>query len=65
MSITIENPTAEAALEALQKLPLSEMERLKTLLNAGHAESPAEEEEAWRAISAHGAARFFEEEEKG
>ncbi len=32
MSITIENPTAEAALEALQQLPLSELERLKALL---------------------------------
>lgn len=32
MSITIESPTAEAALEALQKLPVGEMERLRKLL---------------------------------
>ena len=32
MTITIESPTAEAALEALQKLPSAEMERLRQLL---------------------------------
>ena len=32
MPITIESPTAEAALEALQKLPTAEMERLRQLL---------------------------------
>ncbi len=34
MSITIESPTAEAALEALQKLPQGEMERLRQFLLA-------------------------------
>ena len=33
MSITIENPTAEAIYEALQSVPANEIERLKALLN--------------------------------
>ena len=64
MSITIESPTAEAALEALRKLPEGEMERLKLLLKGKNEESPAEEEAAWRASSLASGARFFDEEEK-
>ncbi len=63
MSITIESPTAEAALEALQKLPSNEMERLKVLLN-GQVEGESAEENAWRAASMLAAARFFDEEEQ-
>ena len=62
MSITIENPTAEAIYAAIKsQIPPSEFERLKNLLS--HEETPEEEEAAWRAASAHSAARFFDEEE--
>lgn len=61
MSITIESPTAEAAFEALQKLPLGEMERLRAFLNE-QSEGESGEENAWRAASMRSAARFFDEE---
>ncbi|HEX8463132.1 MAG TPA: hypothetical protein VF627_00815 [Abditibacterium sp.] len=63
MSITIEHPTAEAVWQAIQQLPVDEMERLRQLFNRQPEETPEEEENAWRAASAHSAARFFEEED--
>ena len=44
MPITIESPTAEAALEALQKLPSAEMERLRQLLEVSN---PVNESDEW------------------
>ena len=44
MPITIENPTAEAALEALRKLPSAEMERLRQLLEVSN---PVNESDEW------------------
>lgn len=64
MTITIENPTAEALFAAFQRLPLSEAERFKQLIDAAKAESAAEEETAWREASARSAARFFDDEER-
>ena len=43
MPITIESPTAEAALEALQKLPSAEMERLRQLLEIAPAVNESDE----------------------
>ena len=63
MSITIEHPTAEAVWQAIQQLPVNEMERLRQLLNNSSDETPEDEENAWRAASAHSAARFFDEED--
>ena len=61
--ITIETPTAEAALQAVQQLPQEEIERFKTMLITLTAETAEEEEEAWHAASMQSAARFFDEEE--
>ena len=66
MGITIESPTAEAALEALQKLPLTELERLKTLLGqptngASHVDTNTEwSDEDLSDFSAAGAALYEE-----
>ena len=62
MSITIESPTAEAALEALRKLPAGEMERLRQLLNPS---TPVDENTEWSDedlsdFSAAGAALYEE-----
>lgn len=43
MSITIENPTAEAFFQALQSVPAPEVERLRALLNARSSAEPSEE----------------------
>ena len=64
MSITIEKPTAEAAFEALQALPESEMARLKTMFLEKSVTADEDEEAAWHQASAHSAARFFEDEEE-
>ncbi len=64
MSIVIENPTAESIFAALQDVPAEELSRLKVmLLSEGREETIEEEEAEWRRISAHSAARFFDEEE--
>lgn len=44
MSITIENPTAEAIFEALQNVPQSEVERLRAFLNAHLDDVPTNSE---------------------
>lgn len=63
MAITIENPTAEDAFQALQSLPKAELARLKTMFIETYSETAAEEEAAWRQASAQSASRFFEDEE--
>jgi hypothetical protein len=61
MVITIENPTAEAIIEALkQQIPTPEYNRMKKLLN--EEETASEEEDEWHAISKSAANRFFEDE---
>ena len=61
MSIVIENPTAES-IAPLQDGPAEELSRLSQMLSQPREESIAEEEEEWRRIAAHSAARFDEEE---
>lgn len=63
MAITIQNPTAEDAFQALQSLPKDELARLKTMFIEGNEETAEEDEEAWRQASAQSAIRFFEDEE--
>ncbi len=62
MAITIETPTAEAIYEALKQVPADEMMRLRAMLNVPVSETAEAEQSAWRAVSAHSASRFFEEE---
>ncbi len=59
MQITIEVPTAEAALQAVQQLPQEEIERFKTMLTTLSVETAEQEQEAWRAASMQSAARFI------
>ncbi len=63
MPITIEVPTAEAALQAVQQLPQDEIERLKAMLAETNNETAEQELDAWRAASLQSAAHFFDEEE--
>ncbi len=63
MSIVIEDPTAESMDQSLKEVPLEELSRLKQMLIEAAREETVEDEEAeWRRISAHSAARFFDEE---
>lgn len=59
MSITIENPTAEAAFAALQQLPPDEWEKLTRLIEQVNI---TPEDEAFYAASRVAATRFFEDE---
>lgn len=62
MAITIENPTAEDAFQALQSLPKDELARLKMMFLEKN--TPKDDEEAaWRQASAQSASQFFEDEE--
>jgi hypothetical protein len=63
MSITIHNPTAEDAYQALQSLPKDELARLLMMFSQRNDETAEEEEAAWRQASAQSANRFFEDEE--
>jgi len=63
MTITIDNPTAEAIYAALKQVPAKEVTRLREMLNTPEAETIQEEEAAWYQASSASAARFFDEEE--